>query len=260
MKLGILAVSFCTTHMETLEKTIQAAETDLAAAFPSVRVYRAFTSGMVRNRLKSKSGLNVDSVPEALERMRADGVSHAIVQTTLLIPGEEFDLLRRDVLAHAGPVKTVLGLPLLWDDGDFDAVIDILERAYPVQSDEVLLLMGHGTSHGANNLYLRLAQRMEAQGEQMILCTVEGSPTFEDALKTLRTQSRREIRLAPLLLVAGDHAKNDMAGDSPDSLRHRLEREGFRVSCHVQGLGELPAVRQRLVSRARAAYEALQAS
>ena len=258
MKLGILAVSFGTTHLDTLEKTIQAAEADLATAFPGACVYRAFTSGMVRNRLKSKFGLHVDSVPEALERMQADGVSHAVVQTTLLIPGEEFDLLRRDVLAHAGPVKAALGLPLLWDDSDLEAMIDLLERTYPVQGDEVLLLMGHGTRHGANDLYLRLAQRMEARGEQMALCTVEGTPTFKDAVITLNAQPRRKVRLAPLLLVAGDHAKNDMAGDDPDSLRRRLEREGFQVSCQVQGLGELPAVRQRLVARARAAYEALQ--
>ena len=257
MKLGILAVSFGTTHLDTLEKTIQAAEADLATAFLDAKVYRAFTSGMVRNRLKSKFDIHVDSVAEALERMQADGVEQAVIQTTLLIPGEEFDLLRRDVLTHAGPVKTVLGLPLLWDDGDLESMIDILEHVYPVQKDEVLLLMGHGTSHGANDLYLRLAQRMETRGEQMALCTVEGTPTFEDAIAKLRARSRRKVRVAPLLLVAGDHAKNDMAGKEPDSLRCQLEREGFQVSCDVRGLGEIPAVRQRLVSRARAAYETL---
>ena len=257
MKLGILAVSFGTTHLDTLEKTIQAAEADLAAAFPDAKVYRAFTSGMVRNRLKSKFDIHVDSVAEALERMQADGVEQAVIQTTLLIPGEEFDLLRRDVLTHAGPVKTALGLPLLWDDGDLESMIDILEHVYPVQKDEVLLLMGHGTSHGANDLYLRLAQRMETRGEQMALCTGEGTPTFEDAIAKLKARSRRKVRVAPLLLVAGDHAKNDMAGEDPDSLRCRLEREGFQVTCDVRGLGEIPAVRQRLVCRARAAYETL---
>lgn len=257
MKLGILAVSFGTTHLDTLEKTIRAAETDLSAAFPGACVYRAFTSGMVRGRLKSKYDIHVDSVAEALERMRGDGVEQAVVQTTLLIPGEEFDLLRREVLAHAGPVKTALGLPLLWDDSDFEAMIDLLERTYPVQKDQVLLLMGHGTSHGANDLYLRLAQRMAARGEQMALCTVEGTPTFEDAIRALKAQPRRSVRIAPLLLVAGDHVKNDMAGDGPDSLRCRLEAEGFQVSCDVRGLGEIAAVRERLVCRARAACDAL---
>ena len=155
---------------------------------------------------------------------------------------------------------TALGLPLLWDDSDCSAIIDILDNAYPVGDDEILLLMGHGTRHGANDLYVRLSLCMEMRrGERMALCTIDGTPTFEDAIARLKAQPRRRVRVAPLLLVAGDHAKNDMAGEKPDSLRRRLEREGFQVSCEVRGLGEIPAVRQRLVSRARAAYEALNA-
>ena len=87
MKTGLLVVSFGTTHLDTLEKTIAAAERDLAAAFPGVPCYRAFTSGIVRERLRSRQGLVVDSVPEALARMRGDGVERAVVQPTLLIPG-----------------------------------------------------------------------------------------------------------------------------------------------------------------------------
>lgn len=258
MKLGVLAVSFGTTHLDTLEKTIRAAEADLSAAFPDAKVYRAFISGMVRKRLKSKYDIHVDSVAEALARMQADGVEQAVIQTTLLLPGEEFDLLRREVLNHSGVLKTALGLPLLWDDSDCSAMINILSSAYPVKEDEVLLLMGHGTRHGANDLYVRLSLCMELQrGAQMALCTIDGTPTFEDAIARLKAQPRRKVRVAPLLLVAGDHAKNDMAGDEPDSLRRQLEREGFQVSCDIQGLGEIPAVRERLVCRARAAYEAL---
>ena len=257
MKLGILAVSFGTTHLDTLEKTVQAVEQDLSAAFPGAHLYRAFTSGMVRSRLKSKFDMDVDSVSEALARMRADGVERAVVQTTLLLPGEEFDLLCREVLAHAGPMKTALGLPLLWDDSDCSAIIDILRAVYPVEEDQALLLMGHGTRHAANDLYLRLSQHMEALSGQMALCTIEGTPTFEDAIETLKAQSKRRVRVAPLLLVAGDHAKNDMAGDAPDSLRRRLEAEGFQVACDIRGLGEIPAVRERFVRRARTAYETL---
>ena len=260
MNTGLLVVSFGTTHLDTLEKTIAAVERDLAAAFPGVPCYRAFTSGIVRERLRSRKGLAVDSVPEALARMRGDGVERAVVQPTLLIPGEEFDRLRSEVMANAGDMAIALGLPLLWDDSDCSAIIDILDNAYPVGDDEILLLMGHGTRHGANDLHVRLSLCMEMRrGERMALCTIDGTPTFEDAIARLKAQPRRRVRVAPLLLVAGDHAKNDMAGEKPDSLRRRLEREGFQVSCEVRGLGEIPAVRQRLVSRARAAYEALNA-
>lgn len=257
MKTGILVVSFGTTHLDTLAKTIQAVEEDLASAFPGVPCYRAFTSGIVRSRLKSKYDVAVDSVEEALERMKADGVKRAVVQPTLLIPGDEYDRMRGKVLQNAGALEIALGLPLLWDDGDLTAMMEILEQAYPRREDTVLLAMGHGTEHESNCLYVRLAQRMQERGGAMALCTVEGKPDFADALRQLSAQSARKAHLVPLLLVAGDHSKNDMAGEDEDSLRGLLEKAGFAVSWSLQGLGELPAIRARYVRRAQAAYQTL---
>ncbi|MGN1003406.1 MAG: sirohydrochlorin cobaltochelatase, partial [Oscillospiraceae bacterium] len=164
MKTGILIVSFGTTHLDTLAKTIQAVEENLASAFPGASCYRAFTSGIVRSRLKSKYDITVDSVEEALTRMQADGVKRAVVQPTLLIPGEEYDRMRSKVLLNAGEMEIAMGLPLLWDDSDLSAIMEILERAYPQQEDTVLLAMGHGTEHESNCLYVRLAQRMKERG------------------------------------------------------------------------------------------------
>lgn len=257
MKTGILIVSFGTTHLDTLEKTIQAVEKDLAAALPNASCYRAFTSGIVRSRLKSNYDMHVDSVEEALERMRADGVEQAVVQPTLLIPGEEYDRLRSKALLSAGDMEIVMGLPLLWDDSDLAAIQDILAEAYPVDADTVLLAMGHGTGHESNCLYQRLSQLMEKRGGQMALCTVEGKPDFDDGIKLLAAQPRRKVQLVPLLLVAGDHSKNDMAGEEEGSLRGRLEQAGFQVSWSLRGLGEIPAVRALYLSRAKAALETL---
>ena len=147
-----------------------------------------------------------------------------------------------------------MGLPLLWDDADLMAIMEILGQAYPVAGDTVLLAMGHGSDHESNCLYMRLAQWMEKSGGAMAVCTVEGRPDFEQAVSRLKEQGRRKVHLVPLLLVAGDHSKNDMAGEEPDSLRGMLEREGFEVSWTLQGLGELPAVRARYVRRAQAAF------
>lgn len=252
MNTALLAASFGTTHLDTLEKTICAAESDIAAAFPGIPCYRAFTSGIVRRRLASQHGMAVDSVAEAFSRMAADGIERAIVQPTLLIPGEEYDRLRSEVLASAGEIAVSFGRPLLWDDGDLRWIADVLVQAYPVEDDTILLAMGHGTEHSAGCLYERLAQQMAARSG-MALCTVEGTPTFDDGINLLLAQPRRKVHLVPLLLVAGDHSKNDMAGDGADSLRRRLEREGFEVSWSLRGLGELSAVRKRLVQRAKEA-------
>ncbi len=256
MKTGFLIVSFGTTHLDTLEKTIVATEDALKAAFPDAGHYRAFTSGIVRNRLKSKYDISVDSVEEALERMKADGIQQAVIQPTLLIPGEEYDKQRAKVLLNCGDMEVAMGLPLLWDDTDLQAMTDILAQAYHVEEDTVLVAMGHGTEHLSNCLYVRLAERMAEKG--MVLCTVEGKPSFEDAVEALKSQPKRKAHLVPLLLVAGDHSKNDMAGDEPDSLRGTLEQVGFQVDWTLQGLGELPVVQEMYVRRAVAAYSALQ--
>ena len=113
-------------------------------------------------------------------------------------------------------------------------------------SPNSVLLMGHGTEHAANDIYIRLAQKMRKL--PMRICTVEGTPSFDDAIEELTAQPQRKVQLAPMLFVAGDHAKNDMAGDEPDSLRSMLEEKGFTVECKIQGLGELQAIRNMYAS------------
>lgn len=257
MKSAILVVSFGTTHLDTLAKNIGMVEEELRHTFPELRFYRAFTSKTVRSRLKQRYDLSVDSVEEALERIKADGAARVFVQPTLLIPGEEYDRLRSTILGNAGPLEIILGQPLLWDDTDLNAVIEILRQTYPVDRDTILLAMGHGTEHEAGCLYVRLAQTMREQDSSMFLCTVEGKPDFEETVRQLKEQKKRKVHLVPLLLVAGDHSKNDMVGDGTDSLRRQLEREGFEVSWALQGLGELPAIRERYVRRAKGVCEGL---
>lgn len=258
MSVGLLVVSFGTTHLDTLEKTIEAVEKDLAGAYPEARFYRAFTSGVVRRRLKNEYGISVDSVKEAMARMQRDSVQRLVVQPTLLIPGEEYDRLRSEVMTYAGDMEVSMGLPLLWDDSDLDQMIGILAKSYPVPEDTVLLAMGHGTEHGANSLYTRLAQRMHRHhGNSIAVCTVEGQPDFSDVVAELKKQPKRKAHLIPLLLVSGEHSKNDMAGEESGSLRVLLEQAGFTVSWSLRGLGELPAVRQRYVRRAENAFQSL---
>lgn len=257
MKTAILIVSFGTTHLDTLAKTIQCVEEDMARAFPEANCYRAFTSKIVRSRLKSKYGIIVDSVEEALKRIKADGMEQVVVQPTLLIPGEEYDRLRSGALLNAGDLKIAMGLPLLWDDTDLTGMMDQLGKAYPVADDTVLLAMGHGTGHESNCLYVRLAEQMSRRGDSLVLCTVEGKPDFEQAIGLLKAKNKRKVHLVPMLLVAGDHSKNDMAGEKPDSLRKRLEKEGFDVTWELRGLGELPAIRRLYIERARTALAAL---
>ena len=254
MEPAVLVVSFGTTHLDTMEKTIARTEADIAAAFPGCPLYRAFTSRVVRFRLKKDHNIHVDSVEEALARIAADGYTSVAVQPTLLIPGEEYDWLCASVRAAAGGLRVSAGRPLLCDDTDLERMANILRETYPTDGDTVLLAVGHGTEHGANWLYERMAESFRFHpGAPMRLCTVEGTPSFDDAVRELIALPQRRVLLAPMLFVAGEHAKEDMAGEGEGSLRYRLVRAGFWVDCALRGLGELPAVREMYVERAREA-------
>lgn len=255
---AVLVVSFGTTHTDTLRENIARTEAAIAGRFPGCALYRAFTSGIVRTRLREKLDIRVDSVEEALARIAAHGHGEAVIQPTLVIPGEEYDRLRASAGRAPGGLRCAIGQPLLRDDGDLDGIAGVLREAYPTPEDTVLLAMGHGTDHSANDLYERLAEKLRRrEGPPMRLCTVEGTPTFADAARELAAMPQRKALLVPLMLVAGEHAKEDMAGERPESLRSLLVREGFRVSCIVRGLGQLPSVRELYAHRALEAAKTL---
>lgn len=252
MKQAILVVSFGTSHLDTLERTIARTEQAVQAAFPEAAVFRAFTSGIIRRKLEREEGLVIPGVEEAMAQIAREGFEAVTVQPTLVIPGTEYDLLRRALEPYRGRLAIRLGKPLLWEQADLEELTELLGEQFAPDGDSVLLMMGHGTEHPANDFYIRLAQTFRScETFCLRLCTVEGIPTFEDAVEELRNQPRRKVIAAPLMLVAGDHAKNDMAGDGPDSLRSLLEAEGFCVDCRIQGLGQLEQVRQLYGDRIR---------
>lgn len=254
MKQGILVASFGTTHLDTLEDTIVATEQQIRRAFPGIPVYRAFTSRIVRQRLEWKHGIHVEDVPGAIARMRADGADLITVQPTLLIPGEEYDRLGRWLREAARGVEIRLGRPLLYDNADTRWLVQVLQRAYPVERDTLLMFMGHGTEHQANDFYILMAEKMRRVPSCIMrLCTVVGEPNFRDGAAEARALGLKRALLVPLMLAAGDHAQNDMAGPQAQSLRSLLMAEGYRVECRMQGLGMLPEIRERFVQRIREA-------
>lgn len=258
MKTALLVVSFGTTHLDTFQKTIVQTENAIKNAFPEYPFYRAFVSKFVRKAWKENYHITVDNVEDALSRIAADGYTHVLLQPTLLIPGEEMDRLKASVEASKSNLQVCIGKPLLCEDADMTQILSILEQTYPVDSETTLLLMGHGTAHQGNVIYEQLIEKMREKSETtMRLCTVEGIPSFEDALEELLKLPQRKIFLAPLLFVAGEHVKNDMTSCEEDSLCSILEKNGFSVSYQLQGLGEISAVQQMLITKAKYAEKEL---
>ena len=253
-KRAVLVASFGTSHLDTLEKTIQPIEWDIAGRMPGRVLRRAFTSGMILRKLEERDGLKIDSVPQALERLAEEGFEDVVVQPTHIMNGEEFDKL----MAQAEPYRArfrrlAFGRPLLTTLEDYRDLTAALSEALPEpEADTAHVFMGHGTEHFANAAYCQLSYMFYDQGRpDLLVGTVEGYPGLDQVIHRLKEHPAvRRVVLYPLMVVAGDHAKNDLGGDGPDSWKSLLRARGYQVECVLSGLGERPAVRRLFVQHA----------
>lgn len=253
MRKAILAVSFGTAYEETRKKTIEAIEADLAAAFPERKLYTAWTSGMILRKLKKLGKETRDTLEEALARMEADGVEDLLVQPTFLQAGYEMRLVRETLEKWAGRFgRLKLGAVLVENEEDLGTLAGALETHFAaVQEDEALVLMGHGSEGADFYPYEKLTEAFRRRGrENFAVGTVEFEPGIAPALELVRSRKPRKTYLAPLMIVAGDHAVNDMAGDEEDSWKNRLAALGTETECILKGLGECPEVRALFVRHA----------
>ena len=245
MKKGILVVSFGTSHMDTMAKTIDVLETEIAEAFPDRKVYRAFTSRMIIRKLKQTENLHVDTIKEALEKMLEDGIEDLIVQPTHIINGIENESMIMDIMEYMLRFRRVrTGKPLLSSVDDYKKSIHAVMSETELDDDEMLVLMGYGTYHHANAAYPTLEYTFHALGYQQVLVgTVESFPELKNVMDKLEIAGKSKVALLPFMLVAGNHAKNDMA-DGEGSWKSELEAEGYQVRGILKGLGEFAGIRK----------------
>ena len=257
-KKAILAVSFGTSHNDTRKVTIDAIERDMQEAFPDYMLYRAWTSKMIIKKLKNRDNVHVFTVREAMEQMKKDGITDVLIQPTHVINGIENDLMKEDALAYRDDFHSItFGDPLLTSAEDNLAVIQaIADEFSDLAQDQVLVLMGHGTTHYANSIYAALDYTFKDKGyKNIFLGTVEAYPSMESLMRMVKEYNPSKVVLAPFMIVAGDHAKNDMAGDDPDSWYSQFKAAGFEVEPVIKGLGEYTGVRSLLVEHLRVAAE-----
>ena len=255
----LLAVSFGSSFNETREANIDAIEADLQVAYPEYEVRRAFTSQIIIDILEEREGMEIDNIEEAMERLVADGVKEVVIQPTHVMPGFEYDDVMAVIAEYADKFDSVkTGDPLLTSDKDFDALVAAIAEETAVYNEEgtAVVFMGHGTHHEANATYARLQKRLHAAGlTNYFVGTVEGAPLVEDVLASVQATDAAKVVLLPLMIVAGDHANNDMAGDEEGSWKDVFTKAGYEVECVLKGLGEYAGARQMLVEHAGAAIE-----
>lgn len=243
MTRGLLVASFGTTHQNAYERNVLPVERALAAAFPDAITVRAYTSFMVRRAL-AKRGVEVDGVQEALDRLADRGCTDVLVVSTHLLPGDEYSKLVHLAHQRAGCFERLsFSRPLLSDHTDYQAVLRILASKIELGPAEALVCVGHGSEHYSNSIYAAMAWQAHLIGyDRLVIGTIEAYPGFDEALSQVRAGDFERVCLTPLLLVAGDHAVNDICGYGPDSWQSRFVAAGLSTRAVLKGLGEYPEV------------------
>ncbi len=256
-KKALLVVSFGTTHKETRENTIEAIENHLAARFPDRILYRGWTSRMIVRIMRNKYGESIDTVEDALNRMKNHGVEDVLVQPTYIMEGAESDRTKELLKGRAGDFSKVsLGKPLLSSNRDLEELAEALGQRATEEMVEgsALIYMGHGSAEKkeANDIYRRVEEMFHRKGYgNIFVATVEGEPSLEQAIGRLGGGTKgKKIYLAPLMIAAGDHARKDMAGEDDSSWKNRLASEGFVPEPVIRGLGEYEEIREMLARHA----------
>ncbi len=276
----ILVTSFGTSFNDSRVATIGAVEKALQAAYPDWSVRRAFTAQIIINHIQARDGEKIDNVQQALDRAVANGVKELVVQPTHLMHGAEYDELTEALKPYESQMRIVIAEPLLGEVGTdatvinpdkqavaqdvtaaavADAGYDSLEAA--ASDGTAFVFMGHGTSHEANVTYDQMQTQMDNLGyANVFIGTVEGKPedtSCEAVIQKLKDAGYEKVILRPLMVVAGDHANNDMAGDDDDSWKSQMEVAGLTVTPQINGLGEIPEIQQLYVAHIQAAIEQL---
>lgn len=258
----LLVISFGTSYNDNRRLTIGAIEDSLESAFPDYSVRRGFTSQIIIDHVKSRDDVTIDNVKEALDRAVDNGVKTLVVQPTHLMDGLEYNDVMDELAGYSDAFeKIAVGKPLLTSDEDFKAVMKAITEATAEYDDgeTAICFMGHGTEADSNGVYSKMQEMLKDAGyTNYYVGTVEATPSLDDVVAKVKEGGYKKVVLEPLMVVAGDHANNDMAGDEEDSWKKTFEAEGFEVNCLVRGLGELPAIQELYKQHAQEAMDSLE--
>ena len=264
---AMVVMSFGTTYKDTRVKTIDATVDAIKAAHPNTKVITAFTSHIIRDRIQQKEGITYPTPEEALAELKKDGYTRVALASLDVIPGMEYNYDAAVYNLYKNDFKKMtLGTSLMYWMGQENQTDQVIETLKAVQSqfpklgkEDGLLIMAHGTPDPSNAYYSVIQDRIHTLGmKNVFIYTVEGTPNLEQVIPQLKLHGIKHVTLMPFMMVAGDHANNDMAGDEPESHKSILEKEGFKVDTYLHGLGENQNIRNLFVERANEAWGALQ--
>lgn len=264
---AIVVMTFGTTFKDTREKTIDATVKEIQAKHPNTKVVTAYTSHIIINRVKKNEGITYPTPEEALEQLKKEGYTRVALTSLDVIPGMEYNYDMGVYQNYKDQFKKMtLGTPLMYWQGQEDQADDVAETIkamatqFPKQGkQDAILIMAHGTPQVSNAYYSVIQAKLDEMGyKNVYIYTVEGWPSLDTVLPKLKKNGIKHVTLMPIMMVAGDHANNDMAGGEPDSHKSILEKAGYKVDAYIHGIGENAAIRDLYAQRAEDAWNALE--
>lgn len=264
---AIVVMTFGTTFKDTRAKTIDATVNAIQKAHPGVKVVTAYTSHIIIDRVKAKEGIVYPTPEEALDQLKKDGYTRVALCSLDVIPGMEYSYDLGVYHNYKNQFKKMtLGTSLMYWQGqenqpdDVTETIKALKTQFPKQGpQDALLIMAHGTPQVSNAYYSVIQAKINELGlKNVYVYTVEGWPSLETVMPKLKAAGIKNVTLMPMMMVAGDHANNDMAGSDADSHKSILEAAGFKVTPYIHGIGENKAIQKLYVKRANDAWDALE--
>ena len=246
MKKAILVTSFGTSHRDTREKCLDLIQREVEEKYGSENVERAYTSRIIRRIIEKNEGIHIFDQEEGLKVLKDKGFEEIITMSLHILDGIEYSKLDDKF----GKISK----PLLADDEDFEKIVENKEFN-DLEGNDAIVFMGHGTESEADYAYQKLQEEyLKAGKNNIFIATVDGKVTIKDVIEKMKGKGFKKILLKPFMIVAGDHAKNDMSSDDEDSWKTILKNEGYEVTSVLKGMGEYEFIRKMFMDKLEAVY------
>ena len=246
MKKAILVTSFGTSHRDTREKCLDLIQREVEEKYGSENVERAYTSRIIRRIIEKNEGVHIFDQEEGLKVLKDRGFEEIITMSLHILDGIEYSKLDDKF----GKISK----PLLADDEDFEKIVENKEFN-DLEGNDAIVFMGHGTESEADYAYQKLQDEyLKAGKNNIFIATVDGKVTIKDVIEKMKGKGFKKILLKPFMIVAGDHAKNDMSSDDEDSWKTILKNEGYEVTSVLKGMGEYEFIRKMFMDKLEAVY------
>jgi sirohydrochlorin cobaltochelatase len=265
---AILVISFGTTQKQARQNAIENITNKIQAAYPLLKIVSAFTSHIVIRRIKENENLKYNTPEQALDKLAADGYTRIAIVALDIIPGIEYAYKQKVFELYKNHFKKMtMSTPLLYWQGqknhrdDINDVFATFLHELPIKKDnfDALLVFAHGTKHPANAYYTAIQARLNCSRQQppVFVYTAEGYPDLSSIIPMLKINNYKRLLLLPFMIVAGEHVYNDMNGDSMTSHKSLLQRQNFRISTYLHGLGENETICRFFLDRTKETYQLL---